>query len=168
MLVGSCVPYQKENKTLSEVGPLTKFSGSSHALVPKSHMLERSIQPLTLSPLVTTFVVCSSHLLVFLGSLNCKQYGPRSDCFLWSSLLRVHIVYVHGLTRWTGVKLFIHTHIFNGRGKIKQQLQLTLYILLLTSTLYIYIHQSTYRIKTYFRNIKLLASWVTFHAFVIC
>ena len=140
MLVGSCVPHQKEKekKTLSEVGSLTKFSGSAHALVPKSHMLERSIQPLTLSPLVTTFVVCSSHLLVFLGSLNCKQYGPRSDCSLWSSLIRVHIVYVHRLTRWTGVKLFIPTPNFNGRGKIKQQLQLTLYILLLTSTLYIY------------------------------
>ena len=31
---------------------------------------------------VTTFVFCSSHLLMFFGSLNCKQYGPRSDCSL--------------------------------------------------------------------------------------
>ena len=34
---------------------------------------------LTLSPPVTTFVICSSCLLTFLGRLYCKQYGPRSD-----------------------------------------------------------------------------------------
>ena len=30
-----------------------------------------------------------SHLLIFLGSLNCKQYGPKSE---GSSLVRVHSV----------------------------------------------------------------------------
>ena len=44
---------------------------------------------------VTTFVVYSSLLLMFLGSLYCKQYGPRSDCSLWSSLISVHIVCFH-------------------------------------------------------------------------
>ena len=38
-------------------------------------------------PPSTTFVVCSSHLLMFLGSLCCKQYG--------SSLNRVHSVCLH-------------------------------------------------------------------------
>ena len=37
---------------------------------------------LTLFPPATSFVVCSSYLLMFLGSLYCKQYGPRSDCSL--------------------------------------------------------------------------------------
>ena len=32
---------------------------------------------------VRTFVLCSSNLLVFLGSIYCKQYGPRSDCSQW-------------------------------------------------------------------------------------
>ena len=35
---------------------------------------------LTLSPPVMTFVICSSRLIMFLGSLYCKQYGTRSDC----------------------------------------------------------------------------------------
>ena len=35
---------------------------------------------LTISPQVTTFVVSPFHLLMFLGSLFCKKYGPRSDC----------------------------------------------------------------------------------------
>ena len=34
---------------------------------------------------VTIFVVCFSPLLMFLGSLYCKQYEARSDCSLWSS-----------------------------------------------------------------------------------
>ena len=42
-----------------------------------------------------TFVICSSRLLMFLGSLCRKQYGARSDCFLRSSLIRVHIVCFH-------------------------------------------------------------------------
>ena len=40
-----------------------------------------------------TYNVCSSRLLMFLDSLYCKQYGPSSDCSLWSSLIRVHIVW---------------------------------------------------------------------------
>ena len=40
-------------------------------------------------------LVCSSCRLKFLGSLICKQYGPRSDCSLVSSLIRVHIVCLH-------------------------------------------------------------------------
>ena len=44
---------------------------------------------LTLSLPVMTFVICSSCLLMFLSSLYCKQYGPRSDCSL--SLIRVHM-----------------------------------------------------------------------------
>ena len=48
--------------------------------------------PLTLSPPVMTVVVCSYHLLMFLGSLYGKQYGSRSDCSLGSSLICVHMV----------------------------------------------------------------------------
>ena len=36
-----------------------------------------------------------SHLLMFLGSLYCKQYEPRSDGSQGSSLIRVHIVCSH-------------------------------------------------------------------------
>ena len=32
---------------------------------------------------------------MLLGSLYCKQYGPRSDCSQTSSLIRVHIVCLH-------------------------------------------------------------------------
>ena len=39
---------------------------------------------LTLSSLVTTFVICTPRLLIFLNSTYCKQYGPRSD---WSGLI---------------------------------------------------------------------------------
>ena len=28
-----------------------------------------------------------SHLLMKVDNRYCKQYGPRSDCFLWSSLI---------------------------------------------------------------------------------
>ena len=47
---------------------------------------------ITLSPPVTSSVVCSSGLLMFLASLYCKQYGPRLDCSLGSSLIWAHIV----------------------------------------------------------------------------
>ena len=56
-------------------------------------MLNRKYK--NLFPTVTTFVTCSSHLLIFLGSLYCKQYGPRSDCSIRSSLIRVHSVCLH-------------------------------------------------------------------------
>ena len=36
------------------------------------------VRYLTLSPPVTTFVVCTSRLLIFFGNLYCKQYRPRS------------------------------------------------------------------------------------------
>ena len=36
--------------------------------------------------------VCLSCLHTFLGRLYCKQYGPRSDCSLKSSLIWVHTV----------------------------------------------------------------------------
>ena len=36
-----------------------------------------------------------SHLPMYLSSLYCKQYGPRSDCSLRSSLIRVHSVCFH-------------------------------------------------------------------------
>ena len=39
---------------------------------------------------INPFVVCSSFL--FLSSLYCKQYGPRSDCSLGSSLIRGHTI----------------------------------------------------------------------------
>ena len=32
-----------------------------------------------------------SHLLMHFCNLYCKQYGPRSDCFLKNSLIRVHV-----------------------------------------------------------------------------
>ena len=38
-----------------------------------------------------TIAVCS-HLLMHFGSLYCKQYAPRSDCFFRGSLIRVHSV----------------------------------------------------------------------------
>ena len=41
------------------------------------------------------FVICSPHLLMFLGSLYGKQYGPGSDCLQWSSLIRVDSVCFH-------------------------------------------------------------------------
>ena len=44
-----------------------------------SHDVAHIVTVLTLSLPDTTFVVCSSHLLMFLSSLYCKQYGPRSD-----------------------------------------------------------------------------------------
>ena len=53
------------------------------------------IGALTLSPPVTTFVIYSSCLLMFLDSLYCKQYEPRSDCCLGRILIRVHIVCFH-------------------------------------------------------------------------
>ena len=34
-----------------------------------------------------------SLLLTYFGGLYCKQYGPRSDCSLGSSLIRVHSVF---------------------------------------------------------------------------
>ena len=34
---------------------------------------------------------------MYFGSLYCKQYGPRSDCSLWSSLVRVHIICFSGV-----------------------------------------------------------------------
>ena len=49
-----------------------------------------SVFILTLSPPVMTFVACSYSY--FLDSLYCKQYGPRSDCSLRSSLIWVHSV----------------------------------------------------------------------------
>ena len=33
-----------------------------------------------------------TYLLIHFRSLNCKQYGPRSDCSLRSSLIRIHSV----------------------------------------------------------------------------
>ena len=42
-----------------------------------------------------SFVIRSSCLCIFLGSLYCKQYGPRSHCFQWSSLIRVHSICFH-------------------------------------------------------------------------
>ena len=36
-----------------------------------------------------------SHQLILLGSLYYKQYGSRSDCSPWSSLIRVHSVCFH-------------------------------------------------------------------------
>ena len=36
-----------------------------------------------------------SHLLMFLGSIYCKQYGPRSDCSLRSTLIWIHSVCFH-------------------------------------------------------------------------
>ena len=39
---------------------------------------EKTAKPLRLP--VTTFVACSTALLMFFGSLYCKQYEPRSDC----------------------------------------------------------------------------------------
>ena len=45
---------------------------------------------LNLYPPVTTVVVCYQHLLISIGSLYCKQCGPRSDCPQGSSLIRVH------------------------------------------------------------------------------
>ena len=37
-----------------------------------------------------------SCLLLNLDSLCCRQYEPRSDCSLWSRLIRVHSVCFHG------------------------------------------------------------------------
>ena len=34
-------------------------------------------------------------LIMYIGGLYCKQYGPRSDCSLRSSLIRVHSVCLH-------------------------------------------------------------------------
>ena len=50
---------------------------------------------LTFSPPITTFDACSFGLLMFLGSLHCKQYGPRRDYSFGSTLICVHIVWVH-------------------------------------------------------------------------
>ena len=36
------------------------------------------------------YLLC--HLLLYFGSLYCKQYGPRSDCSIRSSLIRIHSV----------------------------------------------------------------------------
>ena len=44
-----------------------------------------------------------SHLLIIFGSLYFKQYGPRSDCCIRNSLIRVHKVFAS--TGLTGVHL---------------------------------------------------------------
>ena len=45
-------------------------------------LLCRNLSYLTLSKPVMTYVLCSSRLFKFLGSLYCKKYVPRSACFL--------------------------------------------------------------------------------------
>ena len=52
------------------------------------------ITGLTLSQPVVTVNCCSS-LLMFLGSLLCRQYDPDQTAPLGSSLIRVHIVCFH-------------------------------------------------------------------------
>ena len=49
---------------------------------------------LTFNLPITTSVVCSFYLLMFLGSLYCKQYRPRSDC-PQEQPDQVHIVCFH-------------------------------------------------------------------------
>ena len=44
------------------------------------------IIPLTIFRPIMTFVVCSSHMLIFLGSLYCKQYGVWSGYILFVSI----------------------------------------------------------------------------------
>ena len=50
---------------------------------------------LNLFPASHNFCCLLSHLLMFLGSLYSKQYGPRSDCSQGSSLIRIHSVCFH-------------------------------------------------------------------------
>ena len=47
------------------------------------------------SPASQDFCRLLSLLLLFSGSLYCKQYGPRSDCSFGSSLIRVHYFCSH-------------------------------------------------------------------------
>ena len=42
-------------------------------------------------------VFSSLNCIYTLGSLYCKQYGPRSDCSLGSSLIRVHSICFHDI-----------------------------------------------------------------------
>ena len=51
-----------------------------------------TVKHLTLNAPITTKVVCFSHLLKCLRSLNGKQCGPRSGCSYRSTLLWVHAV----------------------------------------------------------------------------
>ena len=46
-------------------------------------------------PTSHNFCCLLSHLFMFLVSLYCKHYGPRSDCSPGSSLIRVHSVCFH-------------------------------------------------------------------------
>ena len=52
---------------------------------------------LNVFPPFTTYIICSSHLLMFLGSIYCKQYGSRSDCSKGSSQFKVYIVCFHDI-----------------------------------------------------------------------
>ena len=46
------------------------------------------------NPFLASYDNCRlpTYLLIHIGNLYCKQYGPRSDCSLRSSLIRVHSV----------------------------------------------------------------------------
>ena len=43
---------------------------------------------------IMTICLLLSYLLLYSVSLYSKQYGPKSDCSLWSSLIWVHTVYM--------------------------------------------------------------------------
>ena len=58
-----------------------------------SHSIHNHI--LTLFPQVMTFCHLILCLLMLLGSLYCKQYGPRPDCSIRSRLIWVHSVCSH-------------------------------------------------------------------------
>ena len=55
------------------------------------------IKKMLLNPFPSSRCFCRllSHLVMFLDNMYCKQYGPRSDSSLWSSLIRVHCVCFH-------------------------------------------------------------------------
>ena len=66
-----------------------------NALCPSQQLLNYVKTISNSSPASHNFPCQLSHLLIFLGSLYCKQYEPRSGCFQGSSLIRVHIVCFH-------------------------------------------------------------------------
>ena len=54
--------------------------------------VEKVIKIFTPFPAKHDFRFLLHSLLMFLGSINCKQYVPRSDCSKGSSLIRVHSI----------------------------------------------------------------------------
>ena len=80
-------PSKRVGKMVGSKGKVSEKSGSLEMGIewqPSSNILRLKISH--------NFCHLFFHLLMFSGSLYCKQYRLRSDCSFGSSLIRVHIV----------------------------------------------------------------------------